>query len=405
MCFTVSMSLSPELKSEILTRVKKGLPRQIDWRRRFHMYPELSDEEYETTAFIKTQLGKLGIKTLPLKMPTGILAEIRGAHPGKTVAVRTDIDALPILEQTKLPFKSKIPGRMHACGHDMHMATILGTAALLNDMKEHIRGTVRFIFQPAEEVPPGGARPMIAAGALKNVSMIFGLHVDPRLATGKIGLRDGPTMASVTDFDLIVQGKSGHAARPHLTVDAIATAAELIESIQKIVSREIDPIQPVAITFGKISGGVARNVICDRVEITGTARALAPEAAKALPRLIRRTAESVCRARGAKLEIKLIADYPVLVNAPEANAVFQRNAETLFGKRSVSDTPQGLGGEDFACYLEKVKGAMFRLGIMNKKIKADKPWHSPEFIADEDGLYYGTSIMVASVIDYLQGKA
>ncbi|HKK21929.1 MAG TPA: amidohydrolase [candidate division Zixibacteria bacterium] len=399
------MSLRPDLKADILTRVKKGLPRQIDWRRRFHMYPELSDEEYETTAFIKTQLSKLRIKTLPIKMRTGILAEIQGDSPGPTVAVRTDIDALPIQERTSLPFKSKIPGRMHACGHDMHMATILGTAALLNEMKNEIHGKVRFIFQPSEEVPPGGARPMIKAGALKNVSMIFGLHVDPRLATGKIGLRDGPTMASVTDFDLIVNGKSGHAARPHLTVDAIATAAEVIESIQKIVSREIDPIQPVAITFGKINGGVARNVICDRVEITGTARALAPQAARLLPKLIRRTADSVCRARGAKLEIKVIADYPVLVNHPDANQIYRQNAEMLFGKRSVAETSPGLGGEDFACYLEKVKGAMFRLGIMNKKIKADKPWHSPEFIADEEALYYGTSVIVASVIDFLQGRS
>ncbi len=398
------MSIQADLRSDILARVKKSLPRQIEWRRRFHMYPELSDEEYETTAFIKTQLAKIGIKILPVKLKTGILAEVRGDKTGTVVAVRTDIDALPIQEQTNLPFKSKIPGRMHACGHDMHMATVLGTAAVLNEMKSNLHGTVRFIFQPSEEMPPGGARPMIAAGALKDVSMIFGLHVDPRLATGKIGLRNGPTMASVTDFDLIIHGKSGHAARPHQTVDAITTAAEVVESIQKIISREIDPIQPVAITFGKISGGVARNVICDRVELTGTARALAPEAAKALPRLIKRTAESVCRARGARLEIRLIADYPVLVNHPEANAIYQRNCELLFGKNSVTDTPMGLGGEDFACYLDKVKGAMFRLGTMNKKIQADKPWHSPDFIADENGLYYGTAVLVASVIDYLKGK-
>lgn len=351
---------------------------------------------------MKERVKKIGLKILPIKLKTGLLFELKGKFKGPTIAIRTDIDALPIIEQTKLTFKSKNKGCMHACGHDMHMATVLGVAAILNELKDNIHGKVRFIFQPAEEMPPGGARPMIASGALKDVSTILGLHVDPHLATGKIGLRDGVAMASVTDFDLIIHGQCGHAARPHRAVDAIVTAAEVIESIQKIVSRNIDPIQPVAITFGKVAGGTARNIISDKVILTGTARALSPKAAKVLPRLIKNTAESICKARGATVEMKMIADYPVLSNHPKTNRIFAGNFELLFGKGKIVETEQTLGGEDFACYLNKTKGAMFRLGVMNKKIKADKSWHSPLFIADEKAIYYGTSLLVASAIDYLQ---
>lgn len=395
------MSISRELRSDILNKAKHWLNRQIEWRRHIHRYPELSFEEFRTTSFLKERARELKLKLLPLKLKTGLLAQVKGNHRGPTVAIRTDIDALPVTEQTNLPFQSKIDGCMHACGHDMHIATVLGAAAILKELKDEIHGTIRFIFQPAEEMPPGGARPMIARGALKNISAIFGLHVDPHLATGKIGLRDGVTMASVTDFDLIIHGKGGHAARPHRAVDAIVTAAEVIDSIQKVVSREVDPIHPVVITFGKIEGGCARNVICDRVALTGTARALSAEAAKDIPRLIRRTAESVCRARGARSEMKIISGYPVLSNHVDINARLARSFESLFGKGKIAATEPSLGGEDFACYLEKTKGAMFRLGVMNKKIKADKSWHSPMFIADEKAIYYGTSLLVVSAIDYL----
>ena len=378
--------------------------KQVGWRRHLHQYPETANEEFETTEFLKTELKKIGIKILPIKMPTGVLAEIKGPSQGKTVAIRSDIDALPIVERSGVPFNSKNEGRMHACGHDMHMATVLGTASLLYQLKDRLNGTVRFIFQPAEEQPPGGAVPMIANGALKDVGMILGLHVDPLLATGKIGLRDGITMASVTDFDLIIHGRSGHAARPQHAVDAIVTAAEVLESLQKIVSRETDPISPTALTFGKIEGGTARNVIAERVTLTGTARTLSAIDAKRIPTLIKRTSDNVCKARGAKSELKIIARYPVLHNSPLTNRIFSDSYRNLFGERRTVVTDQTLGGEDFACYLQKVPGAMFRLGVMNKKIGADKSWHSPQFIADEQGLFFGTSLLVASALDYLGNR-
>ena len=397
------MSISEPVKNRLLKSTEKILPRQIKWRRHLHQYPELSFAEFKTTSFLKKQVRQLGLKIIPIKTKTGLLAELKGKYPGKTIALRTDIDALPVTEQTIIPFKSKIDGHMHACGHDVHMAVVLGTAAILKEFSNELHGKVRFIFQPAEEMPPGGARPMIANGALRDVSMILALHVDPLLATGKISLIDGVALASVTDFDLIIHGQGGHAARPHDAVDAIVTAAEVVDSIQKIVSREIDPIYPAVVSFGKIEGGVARNVVCDRVKLTGTARALSQRTAGQLKRLIKRTAGSVCRARGAKLEMNIIADYPVLANHPQANKIFARNFKTLFSARDIELTEQVLGGEDFACYLQKTKGAMFRLGTMNKKLKTDKPWHSPLFKIDEKAIYHGTSLMVASVLDYLGG--
>lgn len=392
-------------KELILKKAAQLSKQQISWRRHLHQFPELSNQEIKTTAFIKKELSKHKIKTKRINLPTGLIAEVVGNKNGPVVAVRTDIDALPILEQTDLPFKSRNSGCMHACGHDVHMATILGVAVLLNDMKKDLAGTVRFIFQPAEEMPPGGARPMIENGALENVEMIFGMHVDPHLKVGKIGLRDGVTMASVTDFDLIIFGKAGHAARPQNAVDAIVIAAEVIESLQKIISREIDPIQPVVITFGKIEGGYARNVICDKVKLVGTARTLSDETSKLIPKKIKKIAESVCRAHGAKVEMNVIATYPVLSNHPHANRILKKNFEQLFGKGKIENTPPVLGGEDFACYLKLVKGAMFRLGVMNKKIGADKSWHSPQFIIDEDAISCGTATIAASVIDYLNSHS
>lgn len=337
-------------------------------------------------------------------MTTGVLAEITGNGDGPVVAIRSDIDALPIVEQTGLDFASSRPGVMHACGHDVHMATVLGTASLLNEFRGQFAGRIRFLFQPAEEVPPGGARPMIEQGALDGVDRILGLHVEPLIPVGKVGLRDGAMMASVYDFDLIIHGRGGHAAQPHLAVDAIVTACEVVGSLQALVAREIGPMEPMVISFGRIEGGGARNVVADEVRLVGTARMLSPELMKDVPRLIRRTVDGICKARGATFEIIEQASYPVLVNDPATNAVYQSLYSEMFGDDAVERIDAVLGGEDFACYLEKVPGAMFRLGIRNPGIKADKPWHSPEFMVDETAIYYGTSLLAAAAVRFLQGQ-
>jgi amidohydrolase len=392
-------------KSEILGLAEELYPLQVKWRRRFHRLPELSNREFETTRFIKQELKRRGIKVIPLKLKTGA-AGIINAKKGGAVAIRTDIDALPILEKTGLSYRSKNAGVMHACGHDVHCAVVLGAAVILEKLKARIPGAVKIIFQPSEEMPPGGAGQMIRAGILDNprVQMIYGLHTDPRIVTGKIGLRDGPIMASVTDFDITVIGRGGHAARPHSAVDAIAVAAEMIESMQKIVSREIDPMNPAVITFGSIAGGTARNVIAESVILRGTARTLSQETQKRIPHLIKRTLAGICRARGADYKLDFIASYPVLANHREANVLLAGSYADLFGKNKIELTPQGMGGEDFAFYVKKTPGAMFRLGIRNDKIGANKPWHSSDFMVDERSIYYGTALLVSAVFKFFESR-
>lgn len=401
---TKALSLTSITLDAIRVQAQKIKESQIKWRRHLHQRPELSYEEHETTRFLRERMQSLGAKIRKTGIETGLVADLVGCGSGKMVALRSDIDALPIAEQTGLPYASKISGRMHACGHDMHMATLLGAAAVLSEMKRDWSGTVRFIFQPAEEMPPGGALPMIEAGALDGVGMIFGLHVDPRLPTGRISLRDGSTMASVTDFDLIIRGRTGHGARPQDTVDAITTACEVVESLQKVISREIDPLAPAAITFGKIEGGVARNVIADRVKLWGSARALSPKLAKRLPAMIKRTAKAVCKAHKAEVDMQIVGNYPVLANNQHANDVFRRCWCGLYGKAPIAETELVLGAEDFARYLQHVPGAMVRLGIRNPEIGADMPWHSPLFIADEEALPYGSALMATCCLEYLGSR-
>ncbi len=389
---------------EIKRLAEEIYPFQVNLRRHLHQHPELSNMEFETTKFIKEQLKKSGIDIKPLKMRTGTVGLIN--HRMKNaVAIRSDIDALPITEAVKLPFRSGTVGVMHACGHDVHMATVLGAAVILNRFRKQLPGCIKFIFQPAEESPPGGAEMMIKEGVLSKpeVKMIFSLHTDPTLPVGRITLRDGASMASVTDFDITVIGVGGHGAVPHRAVDAIAVAAEIVESVQKIISRDISPMNPAVITLGTINGGTARNIIADRVVLSGTARTLDAEVRKLIPRLIKRTLDGICRARGAKYEFSILAGYPVLENNPAANKILGESYAALFGKKYVGETPQTMGGEDYSFYLQKVPGAMFRLGVRNDKIHANKPWHSPEFIADERSIYYGTALLIHAVLSYWDG--
>jgi len=390
-------------KEDILKRAAKLLPQQIKLRRLLHQNPETAFEEFQTTALLKSHFKKHKIKTKSLKMKTGLLGIINESKK-PAVAIRSDIDALPVTEQTGLSYKSKRDGFMHACGHDVHTAVVSGAAVLLKDVKNELPGCVKFIFQPAEEMPPGGAQPMIKEGVLKkpDVINIFGLHVDPTVPVGKFTLRDGPTMASVIDFDITIFGVGGHAALPHRSVDAIAVATELVGSIQKIVSRETNPQKPVVISFGLIRGGTVRNVIADKVLLQGTARTLFPENMNLIRRLLKRTADGICKARGAKYELNILSGYPVLSNHKKVNRILADSAEELFGKNVISNTPQTMGGEDFAFYLQKVPGAMFRLGIKNDKIGANKPWHSPKFIVDEKAIYYGTALLTMAVLRYFE---
>ena len=390
-------------KKEILLLTKELLPALVKLRRDLHRRPEVSNLEIRTTGLLKSELARHHIKMRRLRMKTGALAIIN-SESRPVIAIRTDIDALPVAECTRLPYRSQNDGVMHACGHDIHMAVVLGTAILLNRLRGKIPGCIKFIFQPAEESPPGGAKQLIKEGVLHkpDVDMIFGLHVDPMLDVGKIGLRNGPTMAAVYDIDITIIGRGGHAAAPHRTVDAVSVAAEVIESIQKIVSRETNPLKPIVITFGLICGGTVRNVIADRVHLSGTARTLDSENIPRIPALIKRTVDGICRARGAKYKIEYQSGYPVLSNDDTANGILKNAFTDLFGRKSLKTSPQSMGGEDFSFFLEEIPGAVFQLGVRNNKINANKPLHSPEFIADEKSIFYGTALMSYAVFKYFE---
>jgi len=372
-------------------------------RRRLHQYPEISNQEFRTTALLKKELAKLGMEIHDGHAPTGLWADLDSGRSGPMVAVRTDIDGLEVTEETALPYASKVAGRMHACGHDAHMAMLVGAARLLAKQRKRLRGRVRFICQPAEEMPPGGARPLIAAGVLERppVDVILASHVDPVLPTGVIGLCDGVSMASVYDFDLRVIGRSGHAALPHTAVDAITIAAEIITGLQQVVSRMIDPMNPAVISFGSIVGGQVRNAIAGEVRLKGTARSIDRALTRRLPRLIQRTAVGIGRAFGAKVEVTSISGFPVLVNDPRVNKFIAAAFRSVYPKGMLRRLAPIAGAEDFACYLERVPGAMLRLGVGNKRIGADKPWHHEAFMVDEEALLIGYCTMAATVVDLL----
>jgi len=382
---------------------EKYTSNMINLRRHLHQIPETALMEFETKKSMTAQLKKLGLKVNTGLWRTSIMALLKGKKQGPCVAIRSDMDALPVTEQTGYFFKSKNNGCMHACGHDAHMAIVWGAAKILSEIKSELNGSVKFLYQPSEEEPPGGANPMIAAGALKKpkVSAIFGLHVDPTIKVGKIGLKDGPMMARVDDFNIVVHGRSGHGARPQETVDAVVVASSLITALQSIASRQVNPLDPLVITIGKIKGGKARNVIADEVILHGTARSLDKKVAGKIPGMIKKIADGICKAYGAKYEIDFQAGYPVLENVPEINDIFSKVTRNMHGKNTVTlkDRP-GMGAEDFACYLQKVPGAMFLLGIQNKKIGADKPWHHPEFKIDEKAIPFAASILAAAVWEY-----
>lgn len=372
-------------------------------RRRLHRYPELSNREFRTTRTLIKELEKLGLEIHHGKTPTGLWADLDSGHPGPTVAIRTDIDGLAVDERTGLPYASRHPGVMHACGHDVHMAVLVGTARLLTRFRDRLVGRVRFICQPAEEHPPGGARPLIAAGVLKHpaVDVILALHVEPALPVGTIGLRDGVNFVAVHDFDIHVIGRAAHAAFPHTAVDALAVAAEIISGLQQVVSRQIDPLHPVVVTLGTIHGGKARNIIAGDVIIEGTARSIDPVVTRRMPGLIRKTAVGIGRALGANVEVVRRGAYPPLRCDSTVNARIGESFRLLYPRGRVKTPPPVMGAEDFACYLESVPGAMFRLGIANKAIGADKPWHHPAFTVDEAAIKIGYTTMALTAVNLL----
>jgi amidohydrolase len=398
--------MEDQIAEKIKNVSKEIFPSLVKLRRELHQYPEIACNEYKTSERIAKELKKLGIDVKKGIAKTGVAGVLNKGSRGKTVALRADMDALPIIEQTKFPYKSKNKGLMHACGHDVHVACVIGAAKILTRLKEELPGKVKFIFQPSEEVPPGGAKPMIEAGVLTNpeVSGVFALHCDSVIPVGKIGVREGPAMAQADSFDIVISGIGGHGARPHLGVDAIVVASQVVQALQTIASRKIDPVKPVVITIGKIEGGTARNIICDRVVLKGTARSLSKQVARRIPTLLKTIVSGITKSAGASFELDYSPGYPVLINHPRATDLARSTVARMFGKQAVFEISKPtMGGEDFAYYLQKVPGSFLRLGIRNPKKHAVYPWHHPKFTVDEDAIKVGSAVLTGIAFDFLSG--
>lgn len=369
----------------------------ISMRRDFHENPELSWQEYRTTDVLERELKNIGIKTERLE-GTGIIGIIEGSKPGKTVALRADIDGLPIEEQTSLSFKAKNQC-MHACGHDCHTSMLLGAAKILWELRSEIKGRVKLIFQPAEETGIG-ARKVINPGHLKDVDGIFGMHIWGELETNKINFEKGPRMASSDNFKLTIEGKASHGAAPHNGVDAIVVAASVILNIQSIASRNVNPIDPVVITLGTIQGGDRYNIIPQHVVIEGTTRTFSVELRNSLEDRIRKIAETTAEAFGAKAYLEYEYCPCPLINHERLTNLAVESVKKLYGQEALISMDKIMAAEDFALYQQEVPGVFGFLGCGNEKL-GKYPNHSDKFMVDESVLKKGAAVYSQFAIDFL----
>ncbi|GAC1503537.1 MAG: M20 family metallopeptidase [Vulcanimicrobiaceae bacterium] len=390
----MSVSLPPET-----------IQRVTELRREIHRFPELGFQEHKTAALIERELDTLGIEHRRVT-ETGVVAIVRGSHPGRVVGLRADMDGLPIPEQSGEPFSSELPNVMHACGHDAHTAMLLGAARVLAADKGSLRGTVVCVFQPAEEGPdPGGALPMIEAGAIDDprVEVIAMLHVDTRLQTGAIGVSPGPVNAAADEFHLEVVGRGGHGAYPHTAADAIPAAAALVLALQTIAARETDPLKSVVVTVGTIEGGYRNNVIADRVRMTGTFRSHEPAIRDALEGRARRIADGIAAAYGVEAHLQVIRGYPPVINDTQLAEDFA--AYMTAHSRIVVERPAAtMGGEDFAYFAQRIPGLLVRLGVRNEAKGSTASGHSPQFRIDEAALAVGVETLVSFARAATSGK-
>lgn len=373
----------------------------IAWRRHFHQHPELSYQEEKTSQFIYDTLQSFGNLELSRPTKTSVMARLIGNEPGKVLALRADIDALPLQEENSFEFASQNPGVMHACGHDVHAATLLGVAKVLSGMQDKIKGEVRFFFQHAEEFYPGGASQMITAGVMDGVDCILGAHVWSPVEFGKIGIAYGPMMGSPDCFEIKIKGKGGHGAMPQQTIDAIAIGAQVVTNLQYIVSRNIDPMDKVVVSIGKFIAGTADNVISGTAEIVGTFRTFTLELRERVPQLIEQIVKGITEAHGAGYEFKVINGYLPVINDDVLTRVLEETATEVFGKEAVEKAQPTMGGEDFSAYMQKAPGAFFFIGGGNEELGASYPHHHPRFTVDERAIAMGMKMFVNATFKLL----
>jgi amidohydrolase len=390
-----------------LAAARALLPWLIEIRRDLHRHPELGLEEHRTAARVQSLLDELGIPHRDGIAQTGVLGTIEGARPGPCVALRADLDALPLQDGKDVPYRSQAPGRMHACGHDAHTTILLGAARLLAERRRDLSGTVKLLFQPAEETV-GGARMMIEEGALDQppVAAIFGLHVDPTLETGRIGVRYGQRNASSDDVLITVHGRSAHGAYPATGVDAIVVAAQVVLALQTVISRNLDARSSAVVTIGTVRGGTQGNIVANKVEMVGTVRALDPTIRELVLARVREVATGVAAGVGGSATVEIRPSYDPLVNHDAMVGVVQANAERLLGADHVTQVPRpSLGVEDFAFYVTRVPGAFYSLGVRNEAAGIVHPVHNELFDVDEASLAIGVALQTLNALSILRGEA
>ncbi len=393
-----------ELKERIRELSRTYLEDVVFHRRHFHALPELALQEHKTAAYIASRLTDMGISFTEGVAQTGLVAIIEGRKDSDAVvALRADMDALPITEANRVEYKSSVPGVMHACGHDAHMASLLGTAKILQELRNEWSGKVKLIFQPSEEKYPGGASMMIAEGALENPkpNVMFGQHVFPGLPAGKIGVRSGRYMASTDEIYITVKGKGGHAATPHLNVDPIVIAANVILGLQTIVSRNARPTVPTVLSFGRITGLGQTNIIPDEVHLSGTIRTFDEEWRAQVHLRIRETAVFISQGMGGDCEVFIDKGYPFLVNDVELTERFRDQAAAYLGPEHVEELDLAMTAEDFAYYSQRVPSCFYRLGIRNVEKGLTSNLHTSTFDIDEQALETGMGLMAWIAIQNL----
>ncbi|MFM6107294.1 MAG: M20 family metallopeptidase [Sphaerospermopsis kisseleviana] len=393
----------------MLTRIKEIAnnlaPRLVEIRRHIHSHPELSGQEYQTAAFVAGVLSSSGLHVVEGVGKTGVIGELRSTHhDDRVLAIRTDMDALPIQERSGLEYASRTEGVMHACGHDVHTTVGLGTAMVMSQIADELGGKIRFLFQPAEEIAQG-ANWMVEDGVMNNVAAIFGVHVFPSIPAGSVGIRYGALTAAADDLEIIILGESGHGARPHEAVDAIWIASQVITALQQAISRTQNPLRPVVLSIGKINGGRAANVIADKVQLLGTVRSLHPETRAQLPNWIENIVANVCNSYDAKYQVNYRQGVPSVQNDYTLTQLLQSSAEEAWSSDRVQVLPEpSLGAEDFSVYLDHAPGSMFRLGVGYKDRIINHPLHHPQFEVDESAIITGVVTLAYAAYKYWKSK-
>lgn len=394
------------LKMSMVTSHLDNLVEQVSeevvgWRRYLHQHPEVSFEEEQTAQFVYDTLQAFGEMELSRPTKTSVVAKLRGGKPGKVLGIRADMDALPIEEENTFDFASTRRGAMHACGHDGHTAMLLGAAKILSELKDDMPGEVRFIFQHAEELYPGGAEELVAAGVMNGVDAVIGIHLWAPMEVGSIGVSAGALMAAPDTFEIKIIGKGGHAAQPNLTVDSIAIGAQVVTNLQHVVARNTDPLEPIVLSVTKFIGGTAYNVIPGTVELTGTVRTFNPDLRAAVPELMERIVKGLTEAHGATYEFKYENGYRPVVNDEQVTAKLRETLLEVFGPEVVVEAIPTMGGEDFSAYQQKTPGTFFFVGAGNKEKGIVYPHHHPRFTVDEDALPMGVKAFVNAAFKLL----